>query len=569
LTDTIYIRAGQCSKAGIKAVNEDSCGIMDPKGSLQKTKGIASVVADGVSSSEGGREASEATVIGFLNDYYSTPESWTIKHSGEKVLTALNSWLYGVSQRRYGTEYDMLTTLSVLIIKSATAHLFHVGDTRIYRLRDDMLECLTRDHHMRLSHERDVLSRAMGADFEVKIDYKSTLVEEGDVFLLTTDGVHESIANKKLKEIINNRGDELEQIAREIVDKALKNGSTDNVTCQILKVEKLPHQSEEEFYKQLVELPFPPPLTQGKKFEGYRILRLLHSTKRTELYLASDEENGEKVVIKAPSVNFQDNPEFIDRFLQEEWVGRRINNSHVLKVRELSKKKRFLFYVTEYIDGQSLRHWMHDNQKLSLAEVRTVVEQIVAGLRGFHYLEILHQDLKPENIMIDSHGTLKIVDFGSAQVAGLEEISKPIESQGVLGTVNYTAPEYVLGKSGSPRSDLYSIGVITYELLTGKLPYGERESWKDKKNINYSPTYHHNKNVPLWMDEAIKRAVHPEPAKRYEALSQFIYDIKHPNPKYLKKESVPLLEQNPAFFWQCVAFSQFLLILFLLYLLTP
>ncbi len=569
MTSTIYIISGQCSKAGVKPVNEDSCGVIIPTDSLLATKGIVAIVADGVSSSEGGGEASKASVAGFLSDYYSTPESWSIKHSGQRVLTALNSWLYSVSQRRHGTRYDMLTTLSAIIIKSSTAHLFHVGDTRIYRLRDGVFECLTRDHHTRISSGRDILNRAMGADFEVKIDYTNTLVEECDVFLLTTDGVHENIATKRLRRVIEHAGEDLDRAAEEIVDEAVNNGSKDNVTCQILKVKKLPHQSEEEFYKHLVDLPFPPPLSQGNIFEGYRIIRPLHSTKRTEVYLAYDEENSENIVIKTPSVNYQDDPEFIDRFLQEEWVGRRINNPHVLKILKLSKKKRFLFYVTEYIDGQTLRQWMNDNQNLSLADVRNIVGQIAAGLRSFHYLEILHQDLKPENIMIDSSGVLKIVDFGSAYVAGLEEITKPIDNPGVLGTLNYTAPEYTLGKPGSPRSDMYSIGVITYELLTGKLPYGECDSWKNKKNLKYTPAYHHNKNVPLWMDEAIKRAVRREPAKRYEALSQFVYDISNPNPQYLREEPVPLLEKDPVCFWRCVAILQVLFIIFLLYLLTP
>lgn len=157
----LKIRAGQKSYIGIKDTNDDCSGIHIPEEeSLLETKGIAAAIADGVSSSVGGREASECCVLGFLNDYYSTPESWTTKNSGKKVLQALNTWLYGESIRRFGDEYDMITTLSIVVLKATYAHIFHVGDSRIYRLRGNEFECLTNDHRRSLASSRDMLSRA-------------------------------------------------------------------------------------------------------------------------------------------------------------------------------------------------------------------------------------------------------------------------------------------------------------------------------------------------------------------------------------------------------------------------
>ena len=115
---------------------------------------------------------------------------------------------------------------------------------------------------------------------------------------------------------------------------------------------------------------------------------------------------------------------------------------------------------------------MIDNPKPDLETVRRIVEQIARGLLAFHRMEMLHQDLRPANIMIDSTGTVKIIDFGSTRVAGLLEMSPNGVEEQIMGTAQYTAPEYFLGEIGTPRSDLFSLGVITYQMLSGKLPYG-------------------------------------------------------------------------------------------------
>ena len=126
----------------------------------------------------------------------------------------------------------------------------------------------------------------------------------------------------------------------------------------------------------------------------------------------------------------------------------------------------------EFVDGQTLTQWMIDNPKPDLETVRGIVEQIARGLRAFHRMEMLHQDLRPENIMIDKTGTVKIIDFGSTGSPAWSRPRRPPARDDILGTAQYTAPEYFLGESGSPRSDLFSLGVITYQMLTGRLPYG-------------------------------------------------------------------------------------------------
>ena len=562
---TLQINSGHYSIAGVKSQNEDACGIIVPDETLLTTKGIAAVVADGMSASDDGKQASESCVKGFLTDYFSTPETWSVKSSGQKILSALNRWLHGQGQRQYQNNQGMVTTLSAMVFKSNTAYIFHVGDTRIYRLRNNDLEQLTNDHRFVASEDKTYLSRALGIDLRVDIDYKTLAIEVGDTFIQLTDGVYEFISNAAIKQLTQENLDDLDVATKKIVETALNNKSDDNLTCQIIKVTKLPTENENEFYDKLTELPFPPPLESGLILDGYKVIRHLFSNKRTEVYLVQDTETNENIVMKAPSVNYQDDPEYINQFLHEEWAGRRINNPHVLKVLEIKRKRTALYYITEYIDGVSLRQWLDDNPRPSLNQVRTFSKQIERGLRAFHRLEMIHQDLKPENILIDENKTLKIIDFGSTKIAGIEEIYLPIEVNNILGTINYTAPEYHTGEAGSNRSDIFSLGVIVYEMLTGHLPYGKEMSIKNIKRANYISLKRYNPETPIWVDKAIEKAVNINPDNRFSILSEFTYALNKPDSSLINNDYVPLIKRNPVRTWQIISSILIIINIILIY----
>ena len=549
------IDLGQSSDKGIKEENQDSYGVLLPDSPALEQKGITVVIADGVSGCDAGKLASESCVKSLLADYYCTPDTWTVKTSVQKVLTATNRWMLGMAQQGSANQKGLATTMSALIVKSSTVHLFHIGDTRIYRIRDQQLELLTDDHRFWVSKEKNYLTRAMGIDLNLEIDYSNFLLEEGDAFLFTTDGVHEFVSDTMMLATVNNNTGNFDRAAREITALAMKNSSDDNVTCQIVRFNQLPQVNEQEIYRKLTELPFPPDLSAGMSMDGYCIERELHASNRTQVYLATDEQTGQQVVIKTPSVNYVDDPTFLEMFVQEEWVGRRIDNNHVLKIIEQTKTRRFLYYVTEYIEGQTLRHWISDNPQPSLHEVRGIVRQIARGLRAFHRKEMIHQDIKPENIIINTQGTVKIIDFGSTKVAGVEEIASPIQRLNLLGTQFYTAPEYLLGQPASYRSDAFSLGVITYEMLTGRLPFGDRYGEKSLNKLHYISMLDIDTNtaIPLWVDGAIRKILSTKPTNRYEEISEFIHDLAHPNKMFTEAAHTPLIERNPLVFWKGLA----------------
>src|SRR5215212_8143275 len=565
----LQISVGQYSDKGRKQTNQDFHGALIPSEPLLSLKGIAIVLADGISSSNVSHVASESAVKSFLTDYYCTSESWSVKTSAQRVLAATNSWLHSQTRRSqysYDRDKGYVCTLSAIVIKSTTAHIFHVGDSRIYRLSGNALEQLTEDHRLVVSSEQNYLSRALGINPQIEIDYQAIQIEQGDLFLLATDGVYEHAAARFIAGAINQNPHDLDRAAKLIVDHAFEGGSVDNLTVQIVRIDELPDGEASEVFGHSHELPLPPLLEARAVFDGYRIVRELHASARSHIYLAIDNETDAVVAIKIPSIDLRGDPAYLKRFMMEEWVARRIDSPHVLKPCLHSRKRNYLYVVTEFNDGQTLTQWMIDHPKPELETVRAIIEQIARGLRAFHRKEMLHQDIRPDNIMIDKTGTAKIIDFGSTKISGVgERVSLDSENE-ILGTAQYTAPEYFLGESGTPRSDMFSLGVITYQMLTKKLPYGSQiakaRTRSQFRKLRYNSALDDNREIPAWVDGALRRAVHPEPYKRYESLSEFTFDLRHPNAKYLNP--TPLIERNPLLFWKCLAAILACIILLLL-----
>ncbi|MCP5161478.1 MAG: bifunctional protein-serine/threonine kinase/phosphatase [Hahellaceae bacterium] len=559
LNSSIKVSTAQFSDKGVKPQNEDCIGIRVPEQPALTVKGLAAVIADGVSSAEAGKEASETCVKNFLYDYFSTPDSWSVQTSAQKVLTALNRWLYGQGQQYLDAHRGYISTLSVLVIKSCVAHIFHIGDSRIYRLREGQFEQLTRDHCAFVSSDKAYLTRAMGMDLRLDVDYRSEPVEAGDLYLTTTDGIHDFIDRRELEAIVRsaqqaNEGDNLQGICERLAEVALSKGSDDNISCQLIRIDELPDANADDVYHKLSDLPFPPFLEAGMILDGYRIIREIHASSRSQLYLVEDVASGTRLAMKTPSVNFEDDPAYIERFILEEWVGKRVDSEHVVKVVVQDRPRSCLYYLCEFVDGQTLADWMRDNPRPDIKTAIAILNQVVKGVRALHRKETLHQDLKPDNLVMTSEGVVKLIDFGSCLVAGLAEIDTPFERDMALGTATYSAPEQHLRRKSTVQSDLFSVAVIFYEMLTGRLPYGDAyekgKSMQDFSRLTYQHAYQFNPMLPVWMDGALRKALQMSPELRYDSFSEFVFDLEHPNKAFMQTVRQPLLERNPIRFWQ-------------------
>ena len=527
----LQVKIQSHSVAGIKDENQDACACYVPQDYLLERKGVVSVIADGVSSCERAKKASNDCVQGFLTDYYATPDSWGTEHCATKVITALNSSLY--SQSMVIDEVSsMLSTMSALIIKSNTAYLFHIGDSRIYRYRDGVLKQLTKDHVTNVNQKETYLSRAIGFDSNVQIDFQALDLKLGDQFLMTTDGVHGYLDHTEMATSIAQK-----TAVEDLVEMAITKGSQDNASAIICTVNQLPEKHLNEAFDELTQRPIPPDLENGMKINGFEIESLIHASNRTQIYRARDINTNQLVALKTPSINFEDDAQYLKHFVYEEWVGLRIHCPNVVQIHNGGGQSKFLAYAMEYVKGQTLRQWMNNNPQPSIEAVVKIVKQIVQGLRGFHRQEMLHCDLKPENIMIDQFGQIKLIDFGSARIAGIAELATPISVVGNQGTQGYTAPEVILEHRVSRLSDQFSLGVIVYEMFSSKLPYQEKldKSLTIKKllKLSYGSVLQHNPHVPIWIDGAIHKACNLEESSRYEVLSEFLFDLEQPNSQFL------------------------------------
>ncbi|WAI86389.1 MULTISPECIES: bifunctional protein-serine/threonine kinase/phosphatase [Achromobacter] len=572
---SLQVAVGQHTEAGRKPVNQDFHGLCVPGEPLLGAKGVAVALADGISSSQVSHIASETAVASFLEDYYCTPETWSVKKSAHKVLSAANSWLHAQTRQRHhpdqprDADRGYVCTMTVMVLKATTAHILHIGDARIYRLRAGTMEQLTDDHRVWISQDKSYLGRALGLTPHLEIDYHTQPLEAGDVFLLATDGVYEHINADDVAQAIAAHPDTLDAAAHSLARLAFDRGSDDNLTVQIVRVEALPARRADEIARYSLNLPCPPLLAAGMEFEGFRIQDELQASHRSHVYLAEDIDSGDKVVIKIPSLDLRHDPAYLERLLTEEWIARRIDSRHVVRAWPMPRTRRTLYTVSEYLPGRTLTRWMAEHPRPTLDQAVTLIEQIARGLQAFHRLEIVHQDLRPDNILIDDDGVARIIDLGSTQAAGLwDGATQDDDAPSMLGTAQYAAPEYFLGEAGTSRSDLYSLAAMLYQMLSGRLPYGadvaRARSRAAQMRLTYVSVLDRDRELPAWIDGVLSPALHPDPALRTAELSEFTHALRHPPEATRRGERLPLLERNPLAFWKGLSLVLFAIVIFLL-----
>lgn len=234
----LEVRIGLCSETGLRDRNEDYAAAYLGSERERLTHGMVMAVADGIGGAPGGREAAEIAVRAFIDGYYAQREGLAVEEAAGRAFRAINSWIHAVGERDPEL-LGMGTTLSALILRGRKAHVAHVGDTRISRLRAEKLRRLTTDHNLHelgLSH---ILLRSIGAEERVEVDFAVHELEPGDRFLLTSDGIHDTLTDFRIRELLAAQEDP-EAAARSLVAAALEAGSYDNVTALVVDVTALP-----------------------------------------------------------------------------------------------------------------------------------------------------------------------------------------------------------------------------------------------------------------------------------------------------------------------------------------
>src|SRR5690606_39068234 len=294
----LEIALGQDSTAGAKSENQDFHGAPVPQGAERLTQGIGGALADGISTSRLGAAAAETAVKSFLTDYYCTSAAWSVRTSAERVIAATNSWMHAQNARHRPREEGenrergaLICAFSALVLKSRMAHLFHVGDARIALIANGRVEPLTEPHRVDLGGGESYLGRALGANRAVEVDCRQVSLQPGDLFMLSTDGVHEFVSTAETLALIEGAAN-LDEAARAICETALADGSGDNLTVQLVRIEALPAGDASELLGAGLALPPAPRLKDGDRLDGYAILREIHAGSRSHVYLARDEADG-------------------------------------------------------------------------------------------------------------------------------------------------------------------------------------------------------------------------------------------------------------------------------------
>lgn len=569
--EKLKLEFGGFSSEGVKAENQDAFAAYLPKEPDLTSKGGVAAIADGVSVCTRAKEAAITCVTNFIQDYYQTPQTWTVKHASSKVLQGLNRWCYGQHDYEHGGHSQMVTTFSSMIFKSTTGFILHSGDTRICRIQNNDFEQLTADHISRQGRN-NVLTRAVGIEAHLDVDFRTVELAKDDIFVLTSDGVHEFLNSKTLITLVTASDTSLEQRAQNVVNAAIASGSDDNLTCLLVQVTDLPNASLDEHYRQIMHLAMPPALEVGMKLEGYRVVQTLFNGTRSSLYKVVNELDGKTYGLKTPSQHFVDDPVYLSGFLREEWIGQHIAHPNIMRIHKRPDDAKFMYHVCEYIEGQTLRQWMHDNPAPSIEQVRTIIRPLVLALRVLQRRDMVHRDVKPENVMVDSNGEVKLIDFGTVLVNALAETnSLPLEKI-ALGSVHYIAPEYLLTQNSDYKCDMFSVAVVVYEMLTGHLPF---KTFRYQDYIprsfdewDYQPLQTFRGDLPQWLDLTLRKSLQPNPLFRYDAFSEFLMDLSQPNPTLVSAANKqPLIKRNPLLVYKGLCVIQLVIILYLLSLL--
>jgi len=267
----------------------------------------------------------------------------------------------------------------------------------------------------------------------------------------------------------------------------------------------------------------------GDKLDYYRIDGLVARSGMASIFRGVDERDGRAVAIKIPHAEMEADPILFDRFQREEDIGKKLNHPGVVSVLADDKRSR-RYMVLEWVDGRLLRQILNEQKKLPAERAIRITLALCRALEYIHAQGVVHRDLKPENIMIGPNDEVKLIDFGIAANAGSRRLTFAKLST-AMGTPDYISPEQVKGKRGDARSDVYSLGVMFYEMLTGKVPFTGPNPFvimNERLLNNPIPPREVNPEITPELQEIIYRALERDPSKRYPNAHEFAIDLEHP-----------------------------------------
>jgi serine/threonine-protein kinase len=518
----------------VRQKNEDCLAFWEPEDLADKVhRGAIAIVADGCGGHGNGDVASRMAVDFALKAFQEADVDISPKRLLKEIFNGANMALYdaAINDRKV---IRMATTLTVCIFRDKELHIGHVGDSRVYLVRHEEIQRLTNDHSMtglhlrlrlmtdheaRVSHLRSMLTRSVGPEPVVHMDYKKLTVYPHDRIVQCTDGLYCYIDDGEICEGVDRLNED--EICSYLTSLAERRGTDDNLSVQFIEIKR---------YSKLPEKPLSilhhtePSTTAGSNelqpgylLDGrFRIVEMIGKSGMAAVYKATDIKKERVVALKIPHMQFESDVAFYSRFQREAEIGLKLDHPNILKFYDVPEKSR-LYIVMELLQGRPLSEIMAEVKPFPIADVVQIGSRVCNALAHMHSKGIIHRDIKPQNIMICTDGSLRIFDFGIARAAEMRRLTF-VGFTPAMGTPDYMAPEQVKGKRGDERTDIYSLGAILYELATGKAPFeAENPFLVMNARVTGDPVAPReiNPDLPPELEEIILHAMEREPFRRF------------------------------------------------------
>jgi len=549
------LRYARLSTTGpVRPINEDWLDFWESPDPLTREKqGSVAILADGVGGYERGEVASHLAVEAAIREFQSAPGDTKAYTLLRRMFATACSEVHEKALADRGQR--MATTLVAAIFRDGAVCVANVGDTRSYFIRQKTIRRLSTDHvpssvpvklglilerQAMASPSRGALTRSLGSEAFCQPDFATQLLSHGDFILQCTDGLHACVLDEEMREIICRSHPY--DACKELVALAEKRGSDDNISLQIIEVRNW------EQVVQTARVALGADITPGKAAvaaaaaatgtgepgpgkvldDRFEITDLVARSNMASIFKATDRKTGQSVAVKIPLMALESDIAGYERFKREEEIGARLNHPSILKVIKVEGKSR-PYLVMEFLEGQTLAAVLAKRKRFSEAEAVAYASQICDALEYLHANGIAHRDLKPQNIMVCADGSLRLFDFGIARV----ETARRLTFVGLtpaLGTPDYISPEQVRGRRGDHRSDIYSLGAILYEMVTGSTPFeGENPYVVMNARVTGDPEAPRKINPELGpaVEEIILHALERDPRKRYQSAADMKRELDH------------------------------------------
>ena len=537
------------STGPVRHHNEDCTGFWQPERDEDRlVYGSIAAVADGVGGLSSGEIASRMAIDVAINTFKTAPRDGKPNHILERIFKEANLDIYN-----FGLEAEqsrMATTLTACIFRNKEVSVGHVGDTRAYLVRNGQVKRLTSDHtyvEMQLklglisredamsSELRSVLTRTMGQNPIVQVDFAKAALNSRDCIILCSDGLHGSFMEHEIADVVTRMSPK--DACDYFIQTAENRGADDNISVQVVRVEEV---RQTAFYRGLSALYGNPKsesavsvsteIEVGQVLDGrFEITDVIHRSGMSTVFKANDLQTGQTVAVKVPLMNLEADPAFYSRFEREEAIGKLLDHPGILKIIPVEQKSR-PYIVMEYVKGQTLDRLMQTVGLLPISDTLKIASRICDALEYMHRQGVIHRDLKPSNIMVCDDGTLRIMDFGIAKTEAMRRITFGGFSP-TMGTPDYMAPEQIKGKRGDQRTDIYSLGAILYEMVTGQVPFQGPNVYAvmNARLVGDPPAPRSlNPQISPQIEEIILHAMERDPFKRYPSAAAMKAELDAP-----------------------------------------